>query len=91
MLNLEKKCKKINGFYEDDFIQYMINNYHIDRYSEDLIRSIIKYAQKHEHVSKDMFCEFLEEMLPYVEKLHVARFCDDEILSDETLEKLGRN
>lgn len=71
-------------------MQWIPCSHHIDRYSEDLIRSIIQYAYKHENISKDMFCEFLEEMLPYVEKLHVARFCDDEILSDETLEKLGR-
>lgn len=90
MLDLNKKSKKVKGFYEDDFIQYMIDNYQIDRYGEDLVRNIIQYAYKHENISKDMFCEFIEEMLPYVEKLHVARFCGDEILSDDTLDKLGR-
>ena len=35
MLDLNKKSKKVKGFYEDDFVQYMIDNYHIDRYGEE--------------------------------------------------------
>lgn len=78
------------GFNREEFINWMKENYHIDRFSEDMINIIIDYAHKHEHVSKDMFCDFVSSMIPYIEKLYVARFCDDNILTDNTLRELGR-
>ena len=78
------------GFNESEFIGWLSNEFIVNRFAIDLVQNIIEYAHKHEHVSKDMFCQFVADMIPEVEMLEVARFCDSEILTDSTIKQLGR-
>mgnify|MGYP003098617064 CR=1 FL=1 len=48
------------------------------------------YDLAHESISKDQFCYFVSDMLPEVEFLEVARFCENGKLTNRTLEALGR-
>lgn len=73
------------GFDSDSFIGWMEENFNIDCYGRSLLLNVIDYAHRHEHVSKDQFAYFIADMLPEVELQDVARFCDDAILTDETL------
>ena len=65
-------------------------NFTTDNYARQTVLNIIDYAHKHEHISKDQFAYFISDLLPEVEFLEVARFCDDAILTNGTLKELGR-
>lgn len=62
----------------------------MNRFTLDMVQNIIEYAQKHEHVSKDQFCYFIADLIPEIEMLDVARFCENGILTNDTLSMLGR-
>lgn len=78
------------GFNRAAFMEYMQENFNMNRFSIDLIDNIIEYGYKHEMVSKDMFAEWLSDMIPEVEFLEVAKFMEDGHLTNNTLERLGR-
>ena len=42
----------------------------------------IEYANEHEHISKDMFCKFVSDMIDEVEFGEVAMFMDDKCLTE---------
>ena len=52
--------------------------------------NIIEYAHKHEHVSKDQFAYFISDLVPEIEFMDVAKFCEDDILTRDILRQLGR-
>ena len=56
----------------------------------DFVENIIDSAVEHNNVSKDQLCYFVSDMLPEVEFLEVARFCENGILTNSTLKELGR-
>jgi len=83
----------INGFNKDGFMSWLEEEFPgvIDtHWNYDLVENILEYALKHESISKDQFAYFISDMLPEVEFLEIARFCDDGCLADETLKQLGR-
>jgi hypothetical protein len=80
----------IKGFNQDAFIEWMEETFEINDYGIEIVRIIIEYAQRWEHVGKDQFAGFIADMLPDVELLDVAKFCEDGCLTDNTLKALGR-
>lgn len=81
------------GFNEDEFMEWLKDEFPgaIDtHWNYDLVENIIEYGFKHEMISKDQFCDWLSDMLPEVEFLEVARFCEDGHLTNDTLKQLGR-
>lgn len=78
------------GFDQDGFIKWLEENFIISRFARETVLNIIEYAHRHEHVSKDQFAEFVSDLLPEVEFLDVAKFCEDGILTNGTLKQLGR-
>lgn len=73
----------VKGFDKNSFIEYMHENFNIDRFGIACIENIIDYAHKYEHVSKDQFCYFVSDILPEVEFSEVAGFCEDCILTSD--------
>ncbi len=72
------------GFDDDSFMRYMCEQFEPMAYSHfvyELVENILRYAHKHEHVSKDQFVEFLADILPEVEFKEIAAFADDSILT----------
>jgi hypothetical protein len=80
----------VKGFNQDAFIEWMGETFEINDYGMEIIKIIIEYAQKWEHVGKDQFAEFIADMLPEVDFVDVAKFCEDGCLTDSTLKLLGR-
>lgn len=81
------------GFNKDAFMNWLkeeFSGYLDNHWNYDLVENIINYALKHESIGKDQFCYFVADMLPEVEFLEVARFCEDEKLTSGTLKALGR-
>lgn len=78
------------GFDRNGFFEWIENEFNINPFALQLIDNIIEYAHKHEHISKDQFAYFISDLMPEVEFLHVARYCEDSILTRETLRELGR-
>ena len=71
------------GFDENNFMAYLeatFNGFE-NSFLRDLVRNVIDYAKKYEHVSKDQFAYFVSDMLPEIEFGEVAMFCDDVILT----------
>jgi len=84
----------IKGFDKDGFMTWLKEEFPgvIDtHWNYDLVENIIDYATEHEHIGKDQFAYFISNMLPEVEFLEVARFCEDGCLTDGTLKALGRS
>ena len=78
------------GFNENAFIEWIEDKFELNQYAVQMVTNIIEYAQKWEQVSKDQFAEFISNLLPEVEFLEVAKFCEDSILTNSTLTALGR-
>ena len=80
------------GFNQKTFMTYLKDNFSAmdSHFTCDIVENIINYAHKHESISKDQFCYFVADMIPEVEMLEVARFCEDGKLTDGTLKELGR-
>ena len=83
----------LNGFNKDVFMSWLKDEFPVcvDRHwNWDFVENIIDYGVEHNNVSKDQFCYFISDILPEVEFLEVARFCENGILTNSTLEELGR-
>ena len=78
------------GFDSIGFLEWMETQVSLDAYAKALISNIIEYAVNEKNYSKDQLAEFLSDMLPTIEFLEVARFCEDSILTDATLKVLHR-
>ena len=81
-----------NGFDKDGFMSWLKEEFPgvVDtHWNCDLVENILKYALKHESVSKDQFAYFVSDMLPEVDFLEVARFCDNGKLTNQTLKQLN--
>ena len=78
------------GFDSSGFMKLLEENFTTDNYARQTVLNIIDYAHKHKHISKDQFAYFISDLLPEVEFLEVARFCEDAILTNGTLKELGR-
>lgn len=81
------------GFNKDAFMNWLNTKFPrcLHHYwTRSLVEYLIDYALDHESISKDQFCYFLSDMLPEVEFLEVARFCEDGKLTSGTLKALGR-
>lgn len=81
------------GFNKKEFMSWLKSEFpgSVDNHwNYDLVENIIDYALAHESISKDQFCYFVSDMLPEVEFLEVARFCENGKLTNRTLEALGR-
>lgn len=79
-----------NGFNKDGFMRWLKEEFPgaIDtHWNYELVENILEYALRHE-VSKDQFAYFVSDILPEVEFLEVARFCDSKYLTDETISQL---
>lgn len=82
------------GFDDKAFKNWMCQEFNLDTskdtYVFAIVDSIIAYGHKWEQVSKDQFAQYIATMLPEVDFLDVARFCEDGNLSNDTLAMLGR-
>lgn len=61
-----------------------------NQWNYDLVENIIEYGFKHEMIAKDQLCYWISDILPDVEFLEVARFMEDDHLTNGTLKALGR-
>ncbi len=77
-------------FNQNDFMTWMENEFYLDNYSITIILSLIHYAYYNENSTLDQFAYFVSDLLPEVEFLEVARFCEDNILTQNTLKQLNR-
>ena len=77
-------------FNQNDFMTWMANEFNLDNYSIQTILSLVHYAYYNENSTLDQFAYFVSDLLPEVEFLEVARFCEDNILTQNTLKQLNR-
>ena len=77
-------------FNQNDFMTWMENEFYLDNYSITIILSLIHYAYYNENSTLDQFAYFVSDILPEVDFLEVARFCEDNILTQNTLKQLNR-
>ena len=78
------EIKREKGFARQDFVAYLertINGFS-NPFLRELIDNLIDYGLKHEHVSKDMFCYWLSDILPDICFDEIAAFMDDNCLTD---------
>lgn len=80
----------MTNFNQNNFMTWMENEFNLDNYSITIILSIIHYAYYNENSTLDQFAYFVSDLLPEVEFLEVARFCEDNILTQNTLKQLNR-
>jgi len=88
LINMENKYYK--GFNRDGFIEWLEDKHGLNSFAVELLDNIIDYAHKHERVSKDQFIYFVSDLVPEIEFIDVANFCEDAILTNDTLRLLGR-
>ena len=82
--------KYYKGFNRDGFIEWLEDKYGLNSFTVELLDNIIDYAHKHEHVSKDQFAYFISDLVPEIEFMDVAKFCEDTILTRDTLRQLEK-
>ena len=82
--------KYYKGFNRDGFIEWLEDKHGLSSFTVELLDNIIDYAHKHEHVSKDQFAYFISDLVPEIEFIDVAKFCEDDILTRDTLRQFGR-
>ena len=80
----------VKGFNQSLFMEWLESEFNMNRFTIDIVLNILDYASEHEHVSKDQFCYFVADLIPEVDMLDVATFCDNSILTSETIEALNR-
>ncbi len=78
------------GFNKGGFIEWLEDKYGLNSFTVELLDNIIDYAHKHEHVSKALFVYFISDLVPEIEFIDVVKFCEDAILTNDTLRQLGR-
>lgn len=76
------------GFNEEKFIEWLDNRVGVNNFGKELVSNIIGYAHVHEHIAKDQFVEFLAELIPGIEFFDVAEFCEENILTNDTIRQL---
>ena len=85
--NLDEEFDSMsNGFNKAGFMNWLKEEFAgvIDsHWNYDLVENILDYALRDE-VSKDQFAYFVSDILPEVEFLEVAKFCDTKYLTDGT-------
>lgn len=87
---MELSESMINGFNKEGFMTWLKEEFPgvVDsHWNYDLVENILDYALRDE-VSKDQFAYFVSDILPEVEFLEVARFCDSKYLTNETIKQL---
>ena len=82
--------KYYKGFNRDAFIEWLEDKHGLNPFTVELLDNIIDYAHKHEHTSKDQFAYFISDLVPEIEFVDVVKFCEDDILTRDTLRQLGR-
>ena len=78
------------NFNKNNFMTWMENEFYLNNYSIQTILSLINYAYVYENTSLDQFAYYISDILPEVEFLDVAKFCKDNILTQNTLKQLNR-
>ena len=74
-----------DGFDKQNFMWYMQEAFSMAVFGRNLLESIVEYAIKNEHVSKDQLAYFLSDIIPEVEFCETAAFCEDTILTSNGL------
>ena len=80
----------MTNFNQNNFMTWMENEFYLNNYSIQTILSLVHYAYHYENTSLDQFAYFVSDILPEVDFLDVARFCEDNILTQNTLKQLNR-
>ena len=80
----------MTNFNQNNFMAWMENEFNLDNYSIQTILSLVHYAYHYKNTSLDQFAYFVSDILPEVDFLDVARFCEDNILTQNTLKQLNR-
>ena len=78
------EIKRDKGFARQDFMAYLeraVNGFS-NPFLRELVDNLIDYGLKHEHVSKDMFCYWLSDILPEISFDEIAAFMEDKCLTD---------
>lgn len=80
------------GFDEEKFIEYLDNTYYGLENSmfRGTISNIIEYGHKYNQVSKDMFCEFVSNMIDEVTFGEVAMFMEDKCLTENGIKEKNK-
>lgn len=79
-----------NGFDKNGFMNWLKEQFPgvIDAlWNYCLVENILDYALRDE-VDKDQFAYFISDILPEVDFLDVARFCNRKYLTDETINQI---
>lgn len=73
------------GFNTQAFMDYLTRTFigFENSFLHETVQNVIAFALKHEHVSKDQFCDFISDMLPEVTFGEVAMFTEDCCLTRE--------
>lgn len=77
------------GFNKQAFMMYLektINGFN-QPFFRELVENLIEYGLKHEHVSKDMFCYWLSDLLPEIQFGEIAAFMSDKCLTEFGIEQ----
>lgn len=80
-----------NGFNKEGFMKWLKEEFLgvIDtHWSYDLVENIIDYAMENKNTGDDELATFLSSMLPEIEYIEIAKFCDEDMLSNFMLEFL---
>lgn len=80
-----------NGFNKEGFMKWLKEEFPgvIDtHWNYDLVENIIDYAMENKNTNDDELAIFLSSMLPEIEYIEIAKFCDEDMLSNFTLEFL---
>lgn len=80
-----------NGFNKEGFMKWLKEEFPgvIDtHWNYDLVENIIDYAMENKNTGDDELAIFLSSMLPEIEYIEIAKFCDEDMLSNFTLEFL---
>lgn len=54
-------------FHKHEFLEYMENNFVMDRFARDLLGSIIEYGEEHNNITKYQIVYFIYDILKEVD------------------------
>lgn len=80
-----------NRFNKEGFMKWLKEEFPgvIDiHWNYNLVEHIIDYAMENKNTGDDELAIFLSSMLPEIEYIEIAKFCDEDMLSNFTLEFL---
>lgn len=80
-----------NGFNKEGFMSWLKEEFPgvVDtHWNWELVENIIGYAIENKNTENDELAIFLSSMLPEIEYIEIAKFCDEDMLSSFTLEFL---